>query len=449
MNQINFLLDRFHSRPNDDAIVFQDNVVKYGELAISVSDSILWLTNQGVKNSTPVLVYGDYSPLAISILLALIELRCILIPITPLANEMLKGILIDAAPMCKVDVTGSEPIIEWYSKYKLPELYDTLAKRNVPGLVLFTSGSSGSPKAVVHDFSLLLKKFHSIRSSFITFNFLLFDHWGGLNTLLHSLSNLSLIVLPDKRNPEYVCDLIEKYKIQLLPATPTFLNMLLISKAYKGRNLSSLKLITYGAEPMSEVTLKNLRNIFPEIELRQTYGMIELGVLRTITRSPDSLWVKLGGEGYDIRVIDGVLQIKAESAMLGYLNAESPFTDDGYLVTGDIVEVDRDWIRILGRQSDIINVGGQKVYPAEVEEVILGCPEVVDTIVYGESNIIMGKIVCADVILSIKVDRTEAKKIIKRFCNEKLQPYMVPVKINFVDNLLLSNRLKRIRRKTN
>jgi acyl-coenzyme A synthetase/AMP-(fatty) acid ligase len=72
---------------------------------------------------------------------------------------------------------------------------------------LFTSGSSGKPKAAVHDFIKLLKKFNKKRRTFITVNFLLFDHWGGLNTMFHILSNGGLLVLLEERAPDYVCSL--------------------------------------------------------------------------------------------------------------------------------------------------------------------------------------------------------------------------------------------------
>jgi long-chain acyl-CoA synthetase len=200
------------------------------------------------------------------------------------------------------------------------------------------------------------------------------EHWGGLNTLLGCLSSGTLVVFPISRVPHEICALIERRRIALLPATPTFLNMLILSRAFEAFDLSSLKLITYGAEPMPDSTLRQLHALFPSVELRQTYGMIELGVMRAKSRASSSLWVKLGGEGYKLRIVDGILQIKAESAMLGYLNAPSPFTEDGYLITGDMVEEDGEYLRILGRNSDLINVGGQKVYPAEVETFSWKCP---------------------------------------------------------------------------
>ena len=89
--------------------------------------------------------------------------------------------------------------------------------------------------------------------------------------------------------------------------------------------------------------------------------------------------------------------------MLGYLNAPSPFDDEGYFDTGDKVEVDGEWLRILGRESEIINVGGSKVYPAEVEDALLEIEGVVDAAVHGEAHPITGQIVAATVVL----DRAE------------------------------------------
>jgi acyl-CoA synthetase (AMP-forming)/AMP-acid ligase II len=253
------------------------------------------------------------------------------------------------------------------------------------------------------------------------------------------------VVLPETRTAESICRLLEEHRVELLPASPTFLNMLLLSKAYDGRDLSALRVITYGSEPMPHSTLAGLRAAFPNAELRQTYGLIELGVLRAKSQSSDSLWVKVGGEGYDLRVVDGLLQIKADSAMLGYLNAPSPFTDDGYFVTGDRVELNGEYLRILGRESELINVGGQKVFPAEVEGVLLECDMVEEAVVYGDRHPLTGKIVCADVQLRGTHDEAEARRIIKRFCSERLESFKVPVKVRFVAGGLQSDRLKRLR----
>src|SRR5258708_9480558 len=102
---------------------------------------------------------------------------------------------------------------------------------------------------------------------------------------------------------------------------------------------------------MPEGTVKGFHELFPKIRLLQTYGLSEVGILRSSSRSSDSLWVKIGGDGFRTPGVDGMLEIKARSAMLGYLNAASPFTADGWFQTGGDVEVDGEYFRVLGGQS--------------------------------------------------------------------------------------------------
>ena len=124
-------------------------------------------------------------------------------------------------------------------------------------------------------------------------------------------------------------------------------------------------------------------------------------------------------------------------------------TEDGWFNTNDVVEVDGDYLRILGRQSDIINVGGEKVYPAEVENVIQELDEIAEVMVYGERNAITGKIVCADVTTVSPLDGPEEKELIarvKRHCREKLQKYKVPLRVNIVTEQQHTERFKKSRR---
>jgi long-chain acyl-CoA synthetase len=209
--------------------------------------------------------------------------------------------------------------------------------------------------------------------------------------------------------------------------------------------LSTLKTVTYGTEPMPESTLIRFHQLFPEIKLQQTYGLSEVGILRSKSKSSDSLWVKIGGEGFETRIVDGILQIKAQSAMLGYLNAPSPFSQDGWFITGDEVEVDGEYMRILGRRSELINVGGEKVYPAEVESVIQEIENVAEVTVYGEKNPITGNIVCAQVRLRKAEDPRAAALRIKKACREHMPAFKVPVKVLLVDKNMHSERFKKMR----
>ena len=112
---------------------------------------------------------------------------------------------------------------------------------------------------------------------------------------------------------------------------------MLLSESYKRCDLGSLKAVTYGTEPMPESTLLRFNKIFPHIKMLQTYGMSEVGVLKSKSKDSGSLWVKIGGDGVETQVVDGILQVKTASALLGYLNAPNPITEDGWFVTGDSV----------------------------------------------------------------------------------------------------------------
>jgi acyl-CoA synthetase (AMP-forming)/AMP-acid ligase II len=291
----------------------------------------------------------------------------------------------------------------------------------------------------------ILEKFKVPRSGQRTIPFLLYDHIGGLNTLFYTLSNGGCMVTVQDRTPDGVLRAIDRYKVELLPTSPTFMNLILLSEAYKRYDLSSLKVLTYGTEPMPAITLRRFHEILPTVRLLQTYGLSEVGILRSKSRSSDSLWVKVGGEGFETRVVDGTLQIKAQSAMLGYLNAPSPFREGGWLDTGDLVEVDGEYVRFLGRRSELINVGGEKVYPAEVENIIKEVDNVADVIVYGEDNPIVGQIVCAKVNIVAEEEQQSVAARIKKHCRTHLKDYKVPVKVSVSDAKQHGDRFKKVR----
>jgi len=443
---IDFLFDVFNEFENGDSIIWKGKKQNYRSLIKNIEKFQLLIDSHQIQPGTPVAVIGDFSPNSIALLLALIEKACIIVPLTNTSNKNVNKLFHIAQVkfifrIDEKDVITSKSV----SKNSDNDYYKVIRKRKHPGLVLFTSGTSGEPKAAVHDFLALLEKFKTRRKALRTLNFLLFDHWGGLNTMFHILSNGGVVITTKDRKPENVCKLIEKHKIELLPASPTFLNLMLLSGAYKNYDMNSLKIISYGTEPMPESTLKRLKIIFPEVKLLQTYGLIELGVMRSKSEKDDSLWVKVGGDGYKTRVVDGMLEIKAESAMLGYLNAPSPFTEDGWFKTGDAVEVNGEYIKIMGRKSEIINVGGDKVYPQEVESVIQEMDNIADVTVYGEKNLIIGNIVCAKVVLFVDENRKEFVTELKQFCAMRMKKFMVPVKVEFSDEKLYGERYKKVR----
>lgn len=436
----------FRENPGRDAIVWKDRIYSYGWLAARVSYWSEFIAREEVETGMIAAIEGDFSPNSIALMLASIQQGCILVPLTASVEakkpEFLK--VAEAEISFRLDA-GDEVSVERFPIRATHMLYARLRDQRHPGLVVFSSGSTGKSKAAVHDFVAILEKFRTPRNSLRTMTFLLYDHLGGVNTLLYTLSNAGCVVTVQDRSPDSVLRAVAKYRVELLPTSPTFLNLLILSEAYRRHNAETLKTITYGTEPMPESTLRRSREIFPQVNFQQTYGLSEVGVLRSKSRSSDSLWVKVGGEGFETRVVDGMLQIKARSAMLGYLNAPPPFTEDGWLITGDAVEVDGEYIKILGRKSELINVGGEKVYPAEVESTIGELPNIAEVTVFGEKHPITGSIVSARIRLMEDEDPKSVKLRVKAHCRERLRGFMVPVKIEIVPYSQHSDRFKKIR----
>jgi long-chain acyl-CoA synthetase len=393
-----------------------------------------------------VAIEGDFSPNSIALMLALIEAACVVVPLTSSVAAKRDEFLETAEVEAVIELTvQDEALFQRRACLASHPILHKLKAALHPGLILFSSGSTGRSKAAVHDLLGILEKFKSRRTARRAVTFLLYDHIGGFNTMLYQLSNAGCIITLPSRDPDTVLKAIETHRVELLPTSPTFINLLLLSEAWKRHNLSSLQTVTYGTEPMPESTLRRFHELFPHVVLQQTYGLSEVGILRSKSKSSDSLWVKLGGEGYQTRVVDDILEIKADSAMLGYLNAPSPFTPDGWFHTGDRVEVEGEYFRILGRVSEIINVGGQKVYPAEVESAGQEHPNVAEISVYAERNAILGQIVAASVRLRREQEPREFERDFRQFCRTRLQAFQVPAKIKIITESMHGDRFKKMR----
>jgi acyl-CoA synthetase (AMP-forming)/AMP-acid ligase II len=274
----------------------------------------------------------------------------------------------------------------------------------------------------------------------VTLCFLGFDHIGGLNTIFHTLFNGGTIVIPSDRSVKTAVEAIERHKVQLLPTSPTFLRMML---ANCESDIPSLELITYGTEPMPESTLNLVRERWPRIRCKQTYGMTELGILGTKSKDDGSLWMKVK-ETY--RIADGKLEVKHDGSLVGYLNATCPITEDGYYQTGDCVESDGEYIRIIGRASEFINVGGEKVHPVEIENDLLKLDEIEDCLVQSESNLIMGEIIKATIKPAIEIDHKEMAKLVKGFLSSIAYPrWKIPQRIEIRNEPLHNSRHKKVR----
>jgi len=365
------------------AIIYQDKSYSYGD----IKDMILSIEKD---KSKIININGDLCPLLIS----------------KISHSILSNKIIS------------------FEKIEDNKLFDDLSGH--PGLILSTSGTSGKIKLALHDMSFIMDRFKN-GTAHRTISFFPYNHMAGINTIFYTLSNYGTLIIPENLTTTIICKTIEKYRAELLPTSPTFLKMLLISEEYKNYDLSSLKIISYGSEPMPEIILRRLIEILPNVKFIQTYGSTEIGVLKIKSKTKDSLYFRITNAKY--RIIDSILQIKSPTSMIGYLNHSSPFTDDGWYITGDIVEADGDYIKIIGRKSELINVGGTKVNPIEVENIIHQFDNISDVTVFGEKNNILGNIVCAKIKFMTNENENDFILRLKKFLITKLDKQFIPIKI--------------------
>lgn len=445
---MSWILEHIKDQKEKLAIVFDSNEYTYEQLASKI-DSFYKELSSTIKQGETVAIISDYSFEAIALFFALYLNKNIIVPITTkLEKEIDERIEVAA---CKYAIKIEDELLSITSLSKGDESHQLivgLREQAHAGLILFSSGSTGQPKAMIHNLDNLIDSYQNKKGkTFVFLIFLMFDHIGGLNTLLNCLSMGVKMVFPSNRNPEHVCALIEKYGVNVLPASPTFLNLILISQSNLNYNLSSLKMITYGTEPMPESLLLKLKETLPGVKFLQTFGTSETGISQTSSKSSSSTFIKLDDPNIEYKVIDNELWLRSKTQILGYLNSSMErFTEDGWFRTGDMVEQSEDgYLKILGRGSEIINVGGEKVLPSEVESVLFGMPEVDDCIVYGESNPIMGQMVVAKVLFNKQLKASEAKILVRDFCADKLDRYKIPAKVLLMTESEYSERFKKKR----
>ncbi|MFC0386396.1 class I adenylate-forming enzyme family protein [Muricoccus vinaceus] len=440
------LFDKFRIYADRRAVVEGDYQYSYSALAQAVEEATEALDHHAVQAGAVVGLQAEFSFAAIAMALALFRRRAVAVFISPnLPN-----------PLPLLEETSAEGIFSWDAdgarffrplKEHAPHLLlRKLRQEGRSGFVVFTSGSGGKPKAVLHDLERFLERYSGALKPYTTMAFLLFDHIAGIDTMFYTLHAGGDLVLVKNRRPGEIINLIERWSVAVLPVSPSFLKLMCMGEIPHGVDLTSLKIITFGSEPIDLATLTSVQQIFPNVKISQKYGASEFGAPRAQTRGDDSRWIKLQSRTVHTRIVDSVLWLKSPTTMLGYLNSDNSVLHDGWFCTGDLVEIEGDWIRVLGRQSDIINVGGEKVFPAEVEAVVQELEDVIEVAVSGEPHPMLGEIVTASVrIAAGGVDDTTLRKLVRQHCLGRLERYKVPVKITSTTKSLVNDRQKVVR----
>ena len=273
MNIIEKLTERW-SDIDHPFLVHSSSELRFSELAeykvVDISE---------VKSGDVVALIGDFDPQSIITLLQLIDKNVILVPLT-IDTRAQHEYFFESA---MVDVVIEGKKVKRLTHSKNHEILESLRNKEHAGLVLFSTGTTGRPKAILHDLTIFMKRYETPRQTLKTINFLLFDHIGGLNTLLHTLFNKGTVVAPNSRRVEDILETCAEHEIEVLPTSPTFLRMMLISGLIPEKVPETLRIITYGTELMDQSTLDALCKLLPNVDFRQTYGMSELGIAVSYT----------------------------------------------------------------------------------------------------------------------------------------------------------------------
>ncbi len=443
-------IDKLRAYENQVALAFDDKQYSYGQLIENVELLCQSSELNQIDSGSVVALVGDYSFESICLFLALSLKKCVVVPVVSNNQEEVSKRLEAVSVDVVINLKEQVPAFFIYNDSAKAQhtLISQIVNKGHSGLVLFSSGSTGLPKAMVHDLDNLLETYLDKRAKSLSIMvFLMFDHIGGLNTLLNSLSMGAKIVIPGIREPEYVSRLIEREKVNLLPASPSFLNMMLIAGVHKLYNLKSLRMVTYGTEAMPESLLARLKAELPRVKLLQTFGTSETGIVQTTSRSSSSLEIKFDDPNQEYKIVDNELWLRSKTQILGYLNHDmSSFTDDGWFQTGDLVEQSADgYLKIIGRAKEVINVGGEKVLPSEVESTVLEVEGVQDCVAYAASNNITGQTVVVRVSIADSFSPKDIKKAIRKHCRKHLDNYKVPTKVLFSEDTGVNARFKKIR----
>lgn len=301
---------------------------------------------------------------------------------------------------------------------------------------LYTSGTTGKPKKVRHSFS---SAYRAVRQNTkYAENVWLFSynptHFAGLQVFLQAFMNRNTVVICNDPSKYNINLLLKDYNITNVSATPSFYRFILPTLVGE---YASIKNVTLGGEKMDEKLKSLLSEKFPSAKIINVYASTEAGCLLESDGERFQIEDHLADK---IKIEDSELYI--HRSIMGEFNYND---NEQWYKTGDIVEYLDGKIRFLQRESDFINVGGYKVNPIEVEEEILKMENIVDVVVCGIDNKLLGKILAADVVLETQEENINKKIFV--YLNNRLQKWKIPRIINIKDTIEKTNTGKKVRKR--
>jgi acyl-coenzyme A synthetase/AMP-(fatty) acid ligase len=322
--------------------------------------------------------------------------------------------------------------------------------------ILFTSGTTGLPKMVVHTLSTLTNAIDGGSTparSVVWSTFYDIRRYGGLQIFLRALlGGGSLVLSSAQESTGNFLIRAGTHGVTHISGTPSHWRRALMSPS---AHRIAPHYVRLSGETADQGILDQLRVFYPQAKIAHAFASTEAGVAFDVGDGLAGFPARLVGQrdaDVEMKVEDGSLRIRSARTAIRYLgNQGEPLAGrDGFVDTGDIVELRGDRYHFVGRRGGIINVGGLKVHPEEVEAVINGHPKVRMSRVGTRKNPITGALVVADVVLGTEPDSTNGRSAelaheILQLCRESLPRHKVPAAITFVPALPVAATGKLVR----
>jgi long-chain acyl-CoA synthetase len=458
------------------AVIEEDNRISYGELLEASEKLALKLKSYGIKPKNRVALLCNDSIDYIIISLAILAAKAAVVPVSSSLSwdeteAVLKRIDVNFLIFDKPSYSVADSIL-FFSGFKGDKeffLYSRKAENEVPeeyyalnpAFIRFSSGTTGASKGVVLTHESIIERTDAAdRALCMTSNddvmWVLSMSYHFVVTILLFLRRASTIVLSGNSFPESFQDNIRRYGATFIYASPFHYHMLSNSGGIPSDLFSGVRIAISTAMKLPAATAGEFYDKFG-FELAEAYGIIEVGLpFINLSGNP----AKRGSAGkvlpdYDIKIENrdkngvGELHVKGKGMFDAYFSpwqSRKEAINDGWFNTGDLGKVDDDgYLFISGRDKNVINFAGMKIFPEEVEFILNRHPAVKESLVYGVSHPRYGELPCAKVIFNEGINSGFDTNEIRRFCYSLLTSYKVPKEILPVKELekTASGKLKR------
>lgn len=469
MNLADPILEAIAAVPERAALVVDDHTTTYRALGDAIARATAALSRRDVQTGDRVALAERTGLVGVSTVLGCARLGAAAAPMSPASTVREFSALASSAGCGRISVAsaeassrlanaiGEQPLRadELFARVDVEPPISRVASDNV-AVVLFTSGTTGTPKPVPLTHRVLGRRVVSFAprvdpsvAPAVSIVCVPFHHVAGVVGMLVGLAGGATLVVQQRFDAGEWLRLVERHRVQRAFLVPTMLHRIVEHADISRTDLGSLQMVTYGAAPASADLIERAVAALPRVSFINVFGQTETLGAVTALGPEDHRAGRVGSvgrpmPGVEVRIVDPTTGADvAEGATGEFWVRAAHVVGDEWIRSGDLVRRDADgYLYPMGRLSDVINRGGEKIDPLEVEAVLRAHPAVADAAVCGVSDEEMGERVGAIVVARKRVERAE----LRAWCVERLAPYKVPERFAFADALPITELGKVSRR---